>query len=394
MRIATRLAVLVLAVALGLPAAHAAQIRIINQDDPGEGLNDDSPREPVGGNEGTTLGEQRLLALEYAAEILGSRLRSAVTIQLAVNFDRQSCSINNATLASAGAETLIENFSGAPRSDTFYTIAQANALAGERLDDGPDIGATFNSALDNTGLSGDQLCLGGADWYYGLDNDPPDGDLNFVSTAVHEIVHGLGFATFVELSTGAFVQDTPDIYSVFIRDLTAGKNWHRMSDSERMASAQNDGNVVWSGDAVTAAAPDALSDGTTPDGQGTPRVLLYAPSPVEAGSSISHWDTSLRPDALMEPFNTPENDVLHGIGLSACLLRDIGWELINGTECPDDAASAIVGPAEQAEGGTGSDSGGGGGGGCTLGGDTGDPLWPLMLLLALAGIAWRPARAR
>ena len=391
MRITTRLAVLVLALGLGLPAAHAAQIRIINQDDAGEGLNDDSPREPVGGNEGTTLGEQRMIALEYAAEILGSRLRSAVTIQLAVDFDRQSCSASNAMLASSGAETLIENFPGAPRNNTFYTIAQANALAGERLDSGPDIGTTFNSTLDEGGLS--EVCLGGADWYYGLDNDPPEGDLNFVSTAVHEILHGLGFATFVDLSSGAFVQDTPDIYSVFIRDLTARENWHEMSDSERMASAQNDGNVVWSGYAVTAAAPAALSEGTTPDGEGTPRVLLYAPSPVERGSSISHWDTSLRPDALMEPFNTPENDVLHGIGLSACLLRDIGWDLINGTECPDESASAVGGPAELAEGG-GSDSGGGGGGGCTLGGGTGDPLWPLMLLLALAGIAWRPARAR
>src|SRR4029079_1665938 len=35
------------------------------------------------------------------------------------------------------------------------------------------------------------------------------------------------------------------------------------------------------------------------DAQG--RVLLYAPNPVEGGSSVSHWDKSAFPNLLMEP---------------------------------------------------------------------------------------------
>jgi hypothetical protein len=58
---------------------------------------------------------------------------------------------------------------------------------------------------------------------------------------------------------------------------------------------------------------------------GFPR--LYAPNPLEQGSSVSHWDTSLNPNQLMEPFlssdlthqRTPPQD------LTFSVLRDIGW---------------------------------------------------------------------
>lgn len=54
---------------------------------------------------------------------------------------------------------------------------------------------------------------------------------------------------------------------------------------------------------------------------------LYAPNPYQPGSSVSHWDVSMDPNQLMEPFATPD------IGLSIRppqdltlpLLRDIGW---------------------------------------------------------------------
>lgn len=95
--------------------AGAAQIVIVNEDGPDEGLNDSSPRESVGGNEGETLGEQRRIALEFAAELLGSRLQSDVSINVAVNFEDLDCSINQANLASAGATRLVENFTDAPR---------------------------------------------------------------------------------------------------------------------------------------------------------------------------------------------------------------------------------------------------------------------------------------
>ena len=41
---------------------------------PGEGFNDPTPAAPVGGNTGTTLGQQRLIAFQHAADIWGAEL--------------------------------------------------------------------------------------------------------------------------------------------------------------------------------------------------------------------------------------------------------------------------------------------------------------------------------
>ena len=56
-------------------------------------------------------------------------------------------------------------------------------------------------------------------------------------------------------------------------------------------------------------------------------VRLYAPNPVEFGSTVSHWDTSLSPNQLMEPsYNL---DLGHAVkppsDLTFSLPRDIGW---------------------------------------------------------------------
>ena len=57
---------------------QAATITIVNGDGPGEGFNDPTPVAPVGGNTGTTLGEQRQIVFEAAATIWGAALPSDV----------------------------------------------------------------------------------------------------------------------------------------------------------------------------------------------------------------------------------------------------------------------------------------------------------------------------
>jgi hypothetical protein len=58
------------------------------------------------------------------------------------------------------------------------------------------------------------------------------------------------------------------------------------------------------------------------DGQG--HVLLYAPSPVSLGSSISHFDVSCTPNLLMEP--SANRDLVAGnVDLTRYLFQDIGW---------------------------------------------------------------------
>ena len=56
-------------------------------------------------------------------------------------------------------------------------------------------------------------------------------------------------------------------------------------------------------------------------------VRLYSPNPAAPGSSVSHWDPSLLPNQLMEPFIN--QDLTHSVkppqDLTFPLLRDIGW---------------------------------------------------------------------
>lgn len=377
-------------------AARGAEIEIINFDGPGEGLNDPAPRLPVGGNAGDTLGEQRLNAVTFAAQLLGARIASTETIRFGISFDALDCAPNSADLGAGGPASLVVGFPGALRLSTFYPIALANALAGRDLEpQRVDVSASFSSALDAPAQAD---CLNGANWYYGLDDARPPGMLNFISTAVHEFIHGLGFVSFVTLQddpataeneAGRFLADGmgnrfPDIYSVFIRDLTLGQNWPSMMPAERAESATNDGNLVWDGPITSGQGAPTLSDGTN----GASRVQLYAPDPLLLGSSVSHWDTEVTPDDLMEPFDTGSNNVTQGIGLAACLLLDLGWRLMNNTRCPDGTnLNDEPGPSPVA------DSGGGGGSGCSggSGDDDGavvagvDPVLPLLLLLAAFG---------
>jgi hypothetical protein len=50
---------------------------------------------------------------------------------------------------------------------------------------------------------------------------------------------------------------------------------------------------------------------------------LFAPSTFSAGSSVSHWDVSLTPNALMEPFINP--DLHDQVDLARDLFKDLGW---------------------------------------------------------------------
>jgi hypothetical protein len=53
------------------------------------------------------------------------------------------------------------------------------------------------------------------------------------------------------------------------------------------------------------------------------RPLMYTPNPFASGSSVSHWDVTVAPNALMEPFIN--NDLHDAVDMSLPLLHDIGW---------------------------------------------------------------------
>jgi len=236
------LAVAVLAALAAASSAQAADLIPVNLDGANEGYNDNTPATPVGGNYGTTKGEQRRIVAQYAAAMWGSVLKSDQPIYIAAQFNPLGANV----LGSAGAVTVHANFGNAPVANVWYPAALADAISG--IDLAPtsyDISSQFSSDFS---------------FYYGLDGKTPAGQINFLDVVMHEFGHGLGFQNFETEATGAFLSGRADIYSVYTYDNTTGKFWTAMTQAERVTSALNYGNVVFTGANATAGAKLLLDD--------------------------------------------------------------------------------------------------------------------------------------
>ena len=233
-----RLACLLLALS---PAASRAGFQIVNLDSPGEGFNDNTPVAPVGGNPGTTIGQQRLNVFIKAGQIWDAILQSPITIRVQAAFDPMTpCTTTSGVLGGAGPNAIDSDFSGSAFPATWYNSAEANRLAGidlDPLDD--DIGAEFNS---NVGTAG---CLPTRSWYYGFDGNEGANGLDLLPVLLHEFGHGLGFMTLTDDATGAVFSGQPDIWDRYLMDNVSGKHWYQMTDAQRAASAITPG--TWCG---------------------------------------------------------------------------------------------------------------------------------------------------
>ncbi|HKR14064.1 MAG TPA: PA domain-containing protein [Pyrinomonadaceae bacterium] len=255
----TKLTLIALAFAIaGLAAqtsfAGPAQIIIVNINAPNVGFNDPTPAAPVGGNPGTTLGQQRLFAFQHAAEIWAARLDSNVPIRIRAQF----VPLGAGVLGSAGPVSVVRNFAGAPLANTWYHIALANKLAGVDLNTtNDDINANFSTNFN---------------FYLGVDNNhgaQPD----LVTVLLHEFAHGLGFSQLANLNSGALFNGSPDHYNSKLFDLTLGLYWPQMTNAQRAASATRFGRVVWDGSFVTAGVPNVLLLGSA-------EVRVTNPAPI------------------------------------------------------------------------------------------------------------------
>ncbi len=237
--------------------AHAAATIIINNiNAAGVGFNDPTPATPVGGNTGTTLGEQRLIAFTYAANLWGATLTSNVPIVINAQFTPLTCTATSGVLGSAGATFIYRNFPNAPKADTWYSYALANRIAGVDVSTtpSPQINSNFNSNLGQTG------CLTGTFFYLGLDGNH-GANIDFVAVLQHEMGHGLGFQTFTNGTTGAMNGGFPAIWDHFLFGSVTGKLWKDMTNAERVASAISLDKLVWTGTNVNDAIPSVLRFG-------------------------------------------------------------------------------------------------------------------------------------
>lgn len=300
------------------PSAIAATVNVVYAV-PGDGFDSVATADPVSPAPGATLGAQRKASFEAAANFWGANLTSNVPIIVDAQMTPLSCSTFSAILGSAGATSFVRDYPNAPLIGTWYHFGLANKIANfDLFPASTDVGATFNSDIDNN-----DNCLIGTNWYYDVvPGAPVANTISFFDVVLHEIGHGIGVSTIVNLSTGRKALGFNDIYMTFLEDhnLGGGTLWPPMNNSQRRQSAIDGANTHFTSPAVQA----IVDTGCLTGGVNGGHARVYAPNPLQSGSSISHWDTSMDRDGtseIMEPFAVAGATFL----LTFELLEDIGW---------------------------------------------------------------------
>jgi hypothetical protein len=286
-----RLLLAAVVLALASPAFASSTIVLVNNNAPGVGLNDPTPVAPVGGNPGTTLGQQRLNVFQRAADLWAAELDSPATITVLASMEPLACTATTATLGSAGARFIFSDFGsvspffpGAEFPNVWYGSALASRRAGVDIlslipappagsPPNTDIRARFNSEIGKPG------CLTGSFWYYGLDTNAPPGQNNLLVVLLHEIAHGLGFQQFANINNGEQILGLGDIYAQHLLDTTVGLTWNQMSSAQRAASAINSRQLVWDGTTVGSDLPSVMT-------HGRPLMRVNAPAGIAGNYDI------------------------------------------------------------------------------------------------------------
>lgn len=237
--------------------AGTGKFIVLNSDKPGTGFNDPTPVAPVGGNEGTTLGAQRMNVFAEAARRWQYSLDTNVDVKISAQFSPipGGCSDSGITLGYASPTYWDHSKPGTPRANVWYPAALLNKFAGVDLEPARnDIDIRFNADIDTA------TCLPTGNWYYGLDGEHGN-DVDLFVVVLHEIAHGLGLSG--AAGGSEFSQNRPSAFNTQMLDLLAGLTWEQMSPEQRRVSSTNTGNVVWTGENVRERAPSMLAPLTT-----------------------------------------------------------------------------------------------------------------------------------
>ena len=256
------------AFALSASSLHAVDLQLRNVDPPGVGFNDPTPASPVGGNAGTTVGEQRLIAYQKALELWGKTLAGDVTVIVQGSFAPLTCTAGGGTLAQAGALQIWSDF---PERAAGCTLVRRRPREQHR-GRGPRRAArcptrtAMRSSRTSTATSASRTASPDRAGTTASTAHRPAGAIDFLDTFMHEVSHGLGFQNFVSEATGILIAGLPDMYMANTLDLSLGQNWNDPAffpvPANIVNSAVRNGQIVWSGPQVSANAGFVLGDFT------------------------------------------------------------------------------------------------------------------------------------
>lgn len=290
---------------------------------------DQTPLDSNGdGNNDTTLGAFRESLLQQAAAKLATQVHTPIPINVQACWKKYG-DANDAkhyTLAAAGPTYLFYDIGGSAKPNTWYAAAPTERIAGAslcNLDNSipcgtPDIIVTYNS--DTVAQKS----------YDGASDEPL-----IISTTMHELTHGLGFLSQVNTGGSEKYKDDPtkdpnfsDLYKSrhdAFTDLVAYSNngnvtsYNTLGKSDRTAA-------LTSGTSLVLNDPDlANNPANSQHANAFPAnlVQLYAPTTVEPGSTLSHFNDDTHPGQLMDHFiqhNFPTT-----LGLAEPVLEQVGW---------------------------------------------------------------------
>ncbi len=293
--------------------------------------NDSTARSPQGGNNGTTLGELRRNAVNEAMRIISQDLFSYVPIRVRACWENlgEAEDGNGATLASAGPRTLAVNTNAVPLADHWYAIAPAARMAGTtpcKLGlasscDSHELLIRFNTDIDT------DAALGSRSYYYGFEDQTGiNPDVDFLSVALHELTHALGYLSVLDEdgsrleSNGGSAFD--DAFSRQLVDARGDTPVEILSgdytDADRVAVFTSGNDLQWQGHEAYSSGDNVLSN------VDFSLLRMHAPSEYNPGSSVSHIGAA-HCDLMNANISVCADGPHRELDLAKPILHSVGW---------------------------------------------------------------------
>ncbi len=255
-------------------------------------------------------------ALNQTVTILDSLVNSTPTIRIDACYENAD---SPDTLASAGPNDFFDKSTvpALPMPNIAYGVALANAISGVdnngdraeiSLSVNKDINWNFNPALGSSSAT----------------------QFDFVSTVLHELIHGLGFVDSSAMNNGTLSLGDQNgqfnVYDTFLVDNNGTQLITLPNNSQALADAlqAGSGNLHWNGPNAIAANSNA-------------RPSLFAPNPYQTGSSISHLDDTVAANAgrLMNSATDAGPGAHAPSAVSLMMLKDMGWSVNEASDYGD-----------------------------------------------------------
>ena len=255
---------------------------------------------------GTSWTEDRRQALEDVATqlLLYFRVNAPVTLTYDVGLQ------DNDALASAGSNVILD------RSGFWRTVVQNKLLTG----------------YDSNGSEADgQIDWNFRDYEWALGDSVESSEYDFVSTAIHELMHSFGFLSYVDEAGKSDERiwttfDSFVVTSAGARPISPFYRWRNRFDP--LLTDEEDG--LYFGGAHAIAAFGGL-------------VPLYTPNPWEPGSSMSHLD-DLTFTGVDQKIMNAATDTGLGVrvfsAVELAILTDLGYQVVM-PDSPPYAAAAL-----------------------------------------------------